>query len=65
MTTTRKILIFTGEWAAILSFCLLLLALFSKSVPAVFWGLGLAGVTIVTSLTEEFLRGDEEEEAAR
>jgi hypothetical protein len=65
VTPTRKILIFTGEWAAILAFCLLLLALFSKSVPAVFWALGLVGVTIVTSLVEEFLRGDEEEEAAR
>jgi hypothetical protein len=65
VTPTRRVLIFTGEWAAILAFCLLLLALFLKSVPAVFWALGLVGVTIVTSLVEEFLRGDEEEEAAR
>lgn len=65
MTPTRRVLIFTGEWAAILAFCLLLLALFLKSVPAVFWALGLVGVTIVTSLIEEFLRGDEEEETAR
>jgi hypothetical protein len=65
VTPTRRVLIFTGEWAAILAFCLLLLALFLKSVPAVFWALGLVGVTIVTSLVDEFLRGDEEEEAAR